>query len=424
MRWAGLVARLVLLSPLLVLLFSTEAGTEDAPQVAPATLPEATFSGTGEAGTGTLGARFGWYEQPDEDEKGNPFLDEDLRVIETVFIADYNVNDRLKVHGLFSIDIVTSASIGRLDDYPEQTGASGDYYFGLDLGGSYELALDRRVGGFFAMSFERDYWSAGFGGSVSADFNAANTTVDLAGNYFGDTIEIIRFDGDQNEGTDDRHTVTLTGTVRQLLDPKSFGELGGTYTYQTGFLETAYNGVVIREEGTRPPFAFDNDADGFEIEEALPNSRHRGAVFGRVRRLLIDGTAVQLGGSYGIDDWDVRGYSVEPLLFQQLVPEVLNLRLRYRYYDQTKSEHYDITLDAEDDRPRYRTQDTDYSAYDAHTIGARFEWRRDENWLVDIGVDYTLRSDDLDFVFGSIGVRRAFIAPEDWWRESDAAVAR
>ncbi len=378
-------------------------------------LPEIEFTGTGEAGTGHLGLRFGYYDQPDKGE-GNPFLDEELQVIETVFIADYNVNERLSAWGMASMDIVTSASIGRLDDYPKQTGASGDYYFGFEFGASYELEVDRRVGAFLHLSGERDYWSLGYGGNTAYDFNNGNTTVDLGANYYFDVLDIIRFNGRENEGHDYRHTFTTTLTVRQLLDRRSFGEIGGTFTYQADFLETPYNGVVIREDGTRPPFAFDNDADGFEIEEALPNSRNRGTLFGRVRRLLFDSTAVQLGGSYGFDSWEVRGYSAESVIYQQLAPDRLNLRLRYRYYDQTESKHYDITLDAADPRPRYRTQDTDFSDYHAHTIGAKFEWHYDERWLIDIGADYTIRSDDMDFVFGSVGIRRAFVAPDDWWR--------
>ncbi len=405
---------------MLLLLVMPSAAEDETSSPGAESLAEAVFTGTGEAGTGSVGLRVGYYDQPDSGD-GNPFLDEKLSVLETVFIADYNVNDRLSTYGMFSMDIVTSASIGRLDDYPEQTGASGDFYFGLDGGVNYELAEDRRVGGFLATSFERDYWSVGFGGNMAVDLFQANTNIDFAANYFYDTIDVIRFNGDEDESPDDRHTFTSTLTLRQLLDRRSFGELGGTFTHQAGFLETSYNGVVILEPGTEPPFPFDNDAEGFEIEEALPNTRNRGAVFARVRRLVFDSTALQVGGSYGFGSWDVRGYSIEPVVYQQLVKDALKLRLRYRYYDQTESEHYDLTLDAGDPRPRHLTQDTDFSDYHAHTIGAKFEWQVDADWLFDVGVDYTIRSDDMDFVFGSIGIRRAVVAPEHWWREDAAA---
>lgn len=58
-------------------------------------------TGSGEAGTGSLGLRVGYYENGDSSD-GNPFLDEESSVIETIFIADYNISDRMSAWGLFS----------------------------------------------------------------------------------------------------------------------------------------------------------------------------------------------------------------------------------------------------------------------------------------------------------------------------------
>ncbi|MBW2723892.1 MAG: DUF3570 domain-containing protein [Deltaproteobacteria bacterium] len=390
-----------------------EAGDEKEATSLPLMTPPVTFSGSGEAGAGSLGLRVGYYENGDSAD-GNPFLDEESSVIETIFIADYNVTDRMAAWGLFSFDIVSSASIGRLDDYPQQSGASGDYYFGLDTGVRYEISADRRVGGFVSGSFERDYYSFGIGGNFSSDLLSGNTTIDLSANYYYDTIDVIRFDGSEDEGNDDRHTLTTTLKWHQILDPRTFGEIGVTNSYQTGFLETAFNGVVIEEAGTEPPFPFENDAEGFEVREAFPGHRNRGAVFGRIRRLLWENTAVQLSGRYSFDSWEATGYSVEPALYQTLVPDVLHLRLRYRYYDQSASQYYDLELEAVDPIPRYRTQDSDLGSFDAHTIGVKFDWTHSDNWRFDIGADYTIRSDGLDYIFGSVGVRRTFEAPRSW----------
>lgn len=100
-----------------------------------------------------------------------------------------------------------------------------------------------------------------------------------------------------------------------------------------------------------------------------------------------------------------------------IAPDVLRLRVRYRYYDQSESEYYHINLSAADPIPRYRTQDSDYGSFDAHTIGAKFDWTYAKEWMFDIGVDYTIRSDGLDYVFGSVGVRRNFTAPRSWLLE-------
>lgn len=379
----------------------------------PATDFDGAFVGSGEAGTGTVGVRFGYYDDEDSGD-GNPFLDEEASVIETILLVDYNVTDRLAGWAMFSLDIVTSASIGRLDDYPLQSGASGDYYFGVDTGASYEVSQDTRVGGFLSGSFERDYFSGGIGSKVSLDFQNDNVTVDVSGNYFFDTIEIIRFDGSQDEGTDERHSVTSTVMVRQTLDAKTFGEIGGTFSYQRGLLETPYNGVVVREPGTEPPFAFDNGAEGFEIREAFPNERKRGALFGRVRRSLTKEIAAELSGRYAFDSWDADGFSIEPALYVELLPDVLLARLHYRYYDQDASQYYDLSLDADRARPRYRTQDSDYGSFETHGVGTRLDWTLSSKIRIDFAMDYTNRSDGLDYFFGSVGATYSFTAPRSW----------
>ena len=132
----GLSVFLLALAPVLPSAAGVEVAVEEVVDEAeasslPPMMPPVTFSGSDEAGAGSLGLRVGYYENGDSAD-GNPFLDEESSVIETIFIADHNVTDRMAAWGLFSFDIVSSASIGRLDDYPQQSGASGDYYFGLE----------------------------------------------------------------------------------------------------------------------------------------------------------------------------------------------------------------------------------------------------------------------------------------------------
>ena len=95
------------------------------------------FDGTPEntsgGGSGFVGFRIGVYHN-DDDVEGNPFLDEELTVIEPILIFDYNVTDDTAFWGKLSYDYVSSASIDRLSRFRRQSGASGDYYFGLDVG--------------------------------------------------------------------------------------------------------------------------------------------------------------------------------------------------------------------------------------------------------------------------------------------------
>jgi hypothetical protein len=370
----------------------------------PEALPDLTFTGTGEAGTGSIALRLGYYENDDNGD-GNPFLDEELSVIEPIFVVDYNITDRLGIWLLGSADLVSSASIDRLSNFPEQSGASGDYYYGADLGLNYELSPKTRIGGFVSGSTEYDYNSFGAGTSIARDFANKNTTLSLAVNGFRDTIDIIRFDGAENEGTDERWTGTATAGWYQVIDPKTHGELSATFTLQSGFLETAYNAVVVENQALPPNPYLDNMARGLEVTEELPGQRWRGSLQGRIRRQLWSGTALELGGRYYADDWGLSAITAEPALYQRIFTDALQLRLRYRFTAQEATRYYQ---DHFVNVGRYRTQDSDLADWNAHTAGARFEWSITESLRVDVGGDVGWRSDGIDPLFGSVGFRKEF----------------
>ena len=123
---------------LLTLLALAAPQLGDGTQPARFTLP----SSFGEAGTGSVEVQLGYYDRQDSSGAGNPFLDESLTVIEPIVVFDYNYTDTFAVSGLLVYDSVTSASIERLSQYPEQSGASGDFYVGADLGLRWKTSDD------------------------------------------------------------------------------------------------------------------------------------------------------------------------------------------------------------------------------------------------------------------------------------------
>jgi hypothetical protein len=374
-----------------------------APDAGP--LPEETFTGTGEAGSGNATLRLGYYDN-DDDGDGNPFLDEDLEVIEPIFLVDYGLTDRLGVWLLGSGDLVSSASIDRLNKFPEQSGASGDYYIGGDLGLRYELSAESQLSGFVHASTEYDYNSFGAGTTLARDFDHKNTTLSVALTGFRDTIDIIRFDGAESEGTDERWTGTAKLGWYQVIDPKTHGELSGTFTLQSGFLETAYNAVVVENPALPPNPNLDNLARGTEIAEELPGQRWRGSVQGRVRRQLWPGTALEAGGRAYADDWGLWALTAEPALYQRVFTDALQLRLGYRFTHQEATRYYEdhFLLTA----PHYRTQDSDLGDWDAHGVGAHLEWSLSDSLKIDFGGEFVKRSDGIDPIFGSVGISKDF----------------
>ncbi|MCH2367803.1 MAG: DUF3570 domain-containing protein, partial [Planctomycetes bacterium] len=347
-------------------------------------------------------------------------LDEALTDIEPVIIFDYNVTDRLSINGDISYDYVSSASLERLENFGDQSGATGDYYYGASLGGAYKLYPDLRIGGNLSFSTEYDYDSIGLSGFVARDLNNKNTTLKLNLNAFQATIDIIRWNGEQQEGTDDRTTLSLTGNWYQIITPSTHSELGISATHQSGFLETAYNFTVMEFEGSNArefdadDWRLDQTAIGMIYPEELPDTRTRGSIFGRVRTSLSPATAIEIGGRLYADSWGISSVTIEPRLYQWLIEDKLSARLRYRFYAQTAADdysHYSMEFppqDLEAFREQNKTQDSDLGDFTANGAGIKFSWYVSETLRFDVSGDYILRSDGIDQVLGAVGFNWSF----------------
>jgi hypothetical protein len=374
----------------------------------------ATFTGSEEAGTGSAEFRLGYYHNGDSGD-GNPFLNERLTVVEPTLIVDYNITNRLGLWGLFSYDYVSSASIERLDKFRYQGGASGDMNYRGDLGLRYELDEDLRVGGYVNGSTDYDYNSIGFGGDVAKDLANKNATLKLAANFYYDWLKVIRFDGDIDadddgdvDSSEDRTSASATLSWYQVINPKTHGELGLTLAYQNGFLETPYNAVVIQDPDLPRNWNLANLARGYEITEELPSTRVRGALFGKVRRWLQPGTSIQLESRLYTDSWGIFSGSVEPMVFHEILPGRLSMRLGYRFYSQTAADDYGRVFRAPTNN---RTQDSQLSNFASHGIIAKVAWQAHDRLELDVGGRYVFQDDGLDYVMGSIGIRWDFEVP-------------
>ncbi|MCA8923368.1 MAG: DUF3570 domain-containing protein [Planctomycetes bacterium] len=402
---------------------SLASAQEDAPaDPAPTSAEPGAFAEV--AGTGSVEARIGYYQNDDANGDGNPFLDEDLTVIEPVIVVDYNVTNRLAVGGQFSYDSVSSASIKRLSNYPEQSGASGDFYFGGDLNARYKLTPAVKLGAHAGLSTEYDYSSFGFGGDASFDLNEQNTTLKLGFNGYFDTVKTIRFNGTR-EGDERRVSLTANLDLYQILTPTLHMSAGLSLTHQSGFLETAFNGVVLEDPNN--PLVGDLDPGAFVnltnlppgvavVAEALPDTRIRAAVFGELRKYLDSGTSLSFRARLYQDSWGIFSVAPELRVYQWIVDDVFRVRFRYRFYAQTAakdySRHFFVPSAARPSDPlkpgTRRTQDSDLSEFSSHTIGLKLTLHATDSVELDLGGDYVLREDGIDQLLVSVGVRVGF----------------
>jgi len=347
-------------------------------------------------GSTTLSTRLGIFDRSDSGgASGNPFLDESLTVIEPVMIFDHQVTKDFGYDVKLSYDWVSSASIERLNKFDAQSGASGDNYIGLDAGFRHQVTSADNVSWHVGLASEYDYFSLGLGSGWSHTFAEKDAVFSANLNGFYDLVKPIRFDGTQ-DSTESRRSLAGTLGWYQVLTPKTHGELGVTYSLQSGFLETAYNAVVLEDPTAPPNPNLANNAKGTEFSEVLPGTRNRVAVFGRLRQQLGEHDAIELGSRVYSDDWGIGSYDVTPRYLHEFDSGLL-LDVRYRFYTQTAadawSDHFTGAA-----LPAERTQDSDLGKFDSSLFGAHFTW---EKW--DAGLNVLNRSDGLDHVFLSLG---------------------
>jgi len=361
------------------------------------------FSIAQEAGDMSLQFLTGYYTKDDPGSgtrAGNPFLDEDLVVIEQMIVFNHQSSDDFgyTLTGMF--DHITSASMGRVsergrglrdddDDDDDESGASGDRYFGLDASFHYGKPGEDMWGWHIGGASEYDYKSLGFGTNAVWQFPSRSANVSAHLNAFIDQAEIHRFDG-ANLGEDMRYSVAGTLGWYQAITPTMHGNFGLTLSNQTGFLSTSYNSVWL-------------DA-ATEIMEILPDKRKRLALYGSVRQRLWDGAALQLGGRWYGDDWGIRGVSVEPR-FYQMLGKHLRTGFHWRHYRQTPTDYwYPGFAPAAD----YYTQDSDLGEFSSDTMGIELAWVGEKGLPLELAIDHISRDDGLDHWFASIGFKLSF----------------
>jgi hypothetical protein len=96
---------------------------------------------------------------------------------------------------------------------------------------------------------------------------------------------------------------------------------------------------------------------------------------------------------------------VEFNVWLEVVPDLVLLRPGYRYHSQTRVDDFVPTTATS--IPPLRTQDSDLDEFDSHTVGLKLILPRapclGDLHEVEVGFDYTLRSDNLDAFSITIG---------------------
>jgi hypothetical protein len=337
---------------------------------------------------------FNFYSQ--DDGGGNPNLPEDMTVLEPQILWSKSLSATWTLSLKLQADIISAASVERGKRFPPgtQSGATGDKYFGVDAGAFYAWSDQMTIGAGVTGSTEYDYTSFGTYLKWTYDTESKNDTFVARLSAYFDTLDLIRFTG-LRDGSDQRTSASLGLGWTHILGPDTVSTLNWDITTQSGFLSTPYNSVV---------------AAGTEVEEVLPDSRFRNSVHVRVRHLLFEDLAVEPGVGAYFDDWGSRAFNAEIAVWWELVRGLVIVRPSYRYHTQGEVDFFVNTSAAT--IPKFRTQDSDLADFNSHTIGLKFIFPKftllGENHELEVGVDYSKRSDHLDSFGTTVGYQWRF----------------
>jgi hypothetical protein len=249
-------------------------------------------------------------------------------------------------------------------------------------------------GGF---STENDYLSGNFGFNGERNYNDKNTTLGLGVSFSWDTIT-------PTDPLEHRHppnaqyskkTITLSGTVTQLLAKTAMIQVGATYKNNQGYLSDPYKEVWFTVVDERR-------------SDVRPDIRNQGTFLVRYTQFIEPADAALHVDVQGyLDNWDVRSLAIATSWYQSL-GDIWEIVPSFRYYSQGQAYFYQpYFFNAQLDNGQPQTSDYRMSPFGALQVGlhakARIErWPRWAAWYVSAGYDYYWSSGN--FALGKVEV--------------------
>lgn len=250
-----------------------------------------------------------------------------------------------------------------------------------------------------SVSTEYDYFSLGFGGSLTKLFNEKNTELGLSANIYLDTWKLIypvelRVPGN-NRGDDDDddhfniNNYTITGNTNyvlvfapfnskgrnscsaglffsQILSKKLQGSLAVDLVRQQGLLSTPYQRVYFADFE-------DTFIENFHLAddvERLPDSRLKLASGARINYYINEFLIIRTFYRYYIDDWGIESHTAS-LEIPIGITDKIKFYPSYRFYNQSAADYF-APYNQHLSTSSFYTSDYDLSAYLANQYSLGF----------------------------------------------------
>lgn len=307
-------------------------------------------------------------------EKGGPLY---MRVISPEVNASADIIDAIGVDAGYSADIVSGASVAVVDSPaagPDVISSATQLTdFRQVMGGGVTVRSDTTsLRGGYAYGFEKDYRSQTISLAASTSLFQHNTTFDLT--YVRDIDQVCDFKQPRVEQATEKQRLPSSAgcftdaTATVPLNAQSF-QVGWTQTWTPLFATQLVSSAQIINGFQSNPYRavwLGRTA----AQEHQPENRARYAI-GINTRLWVEATkgAIQFNARGYRDTWDIRSLTFE-LAYEQSITEVLRLRFRGRYYDQTGAAFYSDDY-SRNPKGQYFTGDRELSPMSSLTPGVQ-----------------------------------------------------
>lgn len=234
-------------------------------------------------------------------------------------------------------------------------------------------------------SKEDDYFSSAPMLDLAYDLFDRNTTLGISLAYYDDRFVNLDVtppgkDPQYPEGSAKKRLTSTQATLTQTLTRLTLVSLGVQRIYSWGYLGKPYNPILvkldepIRDGATGDVQYYDSHS------EILPDQKEALVFSGS----LVQGYtffpsrlgSVRIQYRHYADDWKLSSHTLDNE-WSQYLTETLYMRIRYRWYTQTRAEFVYNKYTGEEE---YRTADIRYFPFTSNLVGLKFGGEFPETW--------------------------------------------
>jgi len=305
--------------------------------------------------------------------------DDGLTVVTPIISVDQKIFDASSISLEYDADVLSAATV---DVRTSATEKFEEVRHGMALAGTHRvLSWQTDLSAALSYSKEYDYESVTVGAGFAKELLQKNVTVGAGYSYVSNRVGRSHTPFGNFEEHLDIHAVNASFT--QLLSKSAYLQLSGSVILARGYQASVYRYVPLFSEGSLDPSQLSETTllDGtvrplLRAPERLPRSRTRGA--GVVRLNQQFPWRMVLAADYRLyaDSWSLSSHTISVNLYQPIGSNVV-LRLRNRFYLQTKADFYEreYYVSNTNAAPEFYTLDRELSAFWYDLVGLKASFR-------------------------------------------------